>query len=382
MRALNHQEPDRVPVDFGSTRASVIAWEAYERLKSHLGIDSQTVFMDRTSGRALPDESILKHFDIDTRMLPAQPPVVRLESEKLPAAFKDQWGVGWHLTDDGRYYADQSPFAGEPTPGDLRRHPWPDPDDPRLTTGLATRARELRESTDCAIVLGLPGRAFSQCQYLCGFEGWLMNLVANIRFAEALLDKVVEIEAQMIQNMLKVVGDLVDVVLCPDDLGMQSNLLISPRTYRQIVKPRHRRLFATIRRHTDAKLLLHSDGAIASVIGDLIDIGVEVINPVQVSAAGLGDTAWLKKEYGNDVSFWGAIDTQHVLPFGSPEDVREEVKRRIEDLAPGGGYVLASVHTIQAEVPPENICAMFQAAREFGGYDRSVGPHDGSSHKE
>jgi uroporphyrinogen decarboxylase len=328
--------------------------------------------MDRTSGRALPDELILEQFDIDTRMLPSQAPVERSEGEKLPDSFKDQWGVVWRLTDDGRYYGTDPPFAEEPSINLLRQHPWPDPDDSQLTEGLGTRARELRDRTDCAIVMGLPGRAFSQCQYLCGFEGWLMSLVANTPFAEALLDRVVEIEAQMIENMLKVAGDFVDVVLCPDDMGMQSRLLLSPRTYRQIVKPRHRRLFASIKRHTDAKLLLHSDGAIASIMGDLIDIGVDVINPVQVSAAGMGDTRWLKKEFGNHISFWGAIDTQHVLPFGTPEDVRDEVKRRIEDLAAGGGYILASVHTIQAEVPPQNICAMFQAAREFGSYDRPV----------
>ena len=369
LRALNHQEPDRVPVDFGSTRASVIAWEAYDRLKNHLGIDSPTLFMDRISGRALPDEAILLQFDIDTRMLPSQPPLARLEGEELPESFQDRWGVVWRLTGDGRYYGSRPPLAGDPSISLLRQHPWPDPDDPQLTDGLAKRARELRDRSDCAIVMGLPGRAFSQCQYLCGFEDWLMSLVANTRFAEALLDRVVEIEVQMIENMLNAAGDAVDVVLCPDDLGMQNSLLISPRTYRQIVKPRHRRLFASIKRHTEAKLLLHSDGAIAPIIGDLIDIGVDAINPVQVSAAGMGDTRWLKKEFGDHVSFWGAIDTQNTLPFGGPEDVRQEVRRRIADLAPGGGYVLASVHTLQAEVPPENIRAMFEAAREYGVYD-------------
>jgi len=369
LRALNHQEPDRVPVDFGSTRASVIAWEAYDRLQNYLGIDRPTLFMDRISGRALPDETILQQFDIDTRMLPSQAPIARLGGEELPKSFTDRWGVGWQLTDDGRYYGSRPPLAGDPDISLLRQHPWPDPDDPQLTDGLAKRARELRDRSDCAIVMGLPGRAFSQCQYLCGFEDWLMSLVANTRFAEALLDRVVEIEVRMIENMLNVAGDAVDVVLCPDDLGMQNSLLISPRTYRQIVKPRHKRLFASIKRHTDAKLLLHSDGAIAPIIGDLIDIGVDAINPVQVSAAGMGDTRWLKKEFGDHVSFWGAIDTQNTLPFGRPEDVRQEVRRRIEDLAPGGGYVLASVHTLQAEVPPENICAMFQAAREYGVYD-------------
>jgi uroporphyrinogen decarboxylase len=170
----------------------------------------------------------------------------------------------------------------------------------------------------------------------------------------------------MIKSILLALGDNVDVVLCPDDLGMQSGPLISPQLYRKLVKPRHRRLFDTIKSHTNAKLLLHSDGAIAPIIGDLIDIGVDILNPIQVSAAGMGDTARLKKEFGTHLSFWGAIDTQQVLPFGTPEEIRAEVKARIEDLAPGGGYVLSAVHNIQAEVPPENVCAMFEAALEFG----------------
>jgi uroporphyrinogen decarboxylase len=196
----------------------------------------------------------------------------------------------------------------------------------------------------------------------------LINLIANPKFAGALLDKVVELESQMVRNMLRAAGKNVDVVLCPDDLGMQTAPLISPELYRKMIKPRHRRLFDTIKSHTKAKLLLHSDGAIAPLIGDLIDVGVDALNPVQVSAAGMGDTTGLKREFGNHIAFWGAIDTHHMLPFGSPQEVREEVRRRIEELAPGGGYVLASVHNIQAEVPPENICAMFEAAKRYGGY--------------
>lgn len=205
-------------------------------------------------------------------------------------------------------------------------------------------------------------------QRLCGFEDWLVNLMTNPKFAGALLDKGVEIESQMLKNMLGEVRDNVDVVVCPDDLGMQNALLISPELYRKIIKPRHKRLFDAVKSHTKAKLLLHSDGAIAPVIGDLIDVGVDVLNPVQVSAAGMGDTKWLKKEFGEHISFWGGIDTHHVLPFGTPEEVREEVRKRIQDLAPGGGYVLASVHNIQAEVPPENIIAVYEAVFEYGRY--------------
>lgn len=369
MKALNHQEPDRVPVDLSGTTASMIVSGAYDRLKRYLGIDSETLYVDKTSGRVVPDEEILERFDIDTRMLVLQPPVRGMEGAELPISYEDQWGVVWQLTRDGRYYAVKAPFAGQPSISDLHIHSWPDPDSPRLTKGLRARSQELHEGTDHAIVMGLPGRVFSLGQRLCGFEDWLVNLMINPKFAGALLDKGVEIESQMVKNMLEAVGDNVDVVLCADDLGMQNAPLISAELYRQMIKPRHRRLFDAIKSHTKAKLLLHSDGAIEPFIRDFIDVGVDALNPVQVSARGMGDTKLLKREFGEHISFWGAIDTHHVLPFGTPEEVSDEVKRRIVDLAPGGGYVLASVHNIQAEVPPENTCAMFEAAKEHGWYE-------------
>jgi uroporphyrinogen decarboxylase len=370
MKALNHQEPDRVPVDFGGTRVSTIVSGAYEGLRRYTGVGSETLFIDRTSGRVRPGDEILERFDVDTRMLPLQTPVRRSERMELPASYEDQWGVVWRVTSDGRYYVWKPPFAGKSSIHDLSTHRWPDPDAPGLAEGLRARAKALRVSTDCAIVLELPGRVFSLGQNLCGFEDWLVTLVTDARFARALLDKGVEIESQMVRTILGAVGDNVDVILCAtDDLGMQTGPLISPDLYRKLIKPFQRGLFNTIKNHTEAKLLFHSDGAIVPLIGDLIDIGVEVLNPVQVSAAGMGDTKWLKKEFGQHLSFWGAVDTQHILPFGTPEQVKEEVKRRIEDLASGGGYVLASVHNVQAEVPPENIRAMLEAAKQYGGYD-------------
>jgi uroporphyrinogen decarboxylase len=370
LKALNHQEPDRVPIDFGGTRVSTILSGAYERLRRHLGVCSEMLFTDKTSGRIMPGAEILERFDVDTRMLSLQTPVNRSERTELLASYEDQWGVVWRLTSDGRYYVWKPPFAGKSSVHDLATHRWPDPDAPRLVEGLRARAEALRESTDCAIVLEVPGRVFSLGQNLCGFEDWLVTLVTDSKFARALLDKGVEIESQMARNILDAVGSNVDVVLCAtDDLGMQTTPLIAPDLYRKLIKPFQRRIFDTIKSHTQAKLLFHSDGAIAPLIGDLIDIGVEVLNPVQVSAAGMGDTNWLKKEFGRHLSFWGAVDTQHILPFGTPEQVRGEVKKRIEDLATGGGYVLASVHNVQAEVPPENICAMLEAAKQYGRYE-------------
>lgn len=258
------------------------------------------------------------------------------------------------------------------TNSDLHTRSWPDPDDPRLMEGLRARGKGLYEGPDYATVMGVPGRVFSLGQRLCGFEDWLVNLVANPKFARALFDTAREMESQMVKNMLGEVGDNVDVVMCADDLGMQNALVISPELYHKMMKPRHKRLFDATRSHTKANLLPHSDEVIAPVIGDLIDVGVDVRNPVQVSAVGMGDTNWLKKEFDENICFRGAIDTHYALPFGTPEKVGEEVWRRIEDLAAGGGYVLASVHSIQAEVPPENTCAMFKAAKEYGKYERDV----------
>jgi uroporphyrinogen decarboxylase len=166
--------------------------------------------------------------------------------------------------------------------------------------------------------------------------------------------------------LLQAVGDNVDLVLHCDDIAAQNGPLINPRTYRQVIKPRQKRIFDTIKAHTSARLLYHSCGSIAWVLPDLIEMGVDAVNPVQVSAAHM-DTRRLKEEYGSDLAFWGAVDTHHALPFGTPDDVRAEVRRRIEDLAGEGGYVIGSVHIIQQEVPPENVLAMAEAAHVYGG---------------
>jgi len=182
------------------------------------------------------------------------------------------------------------------------------------------------------------------------------------------LDRRLQIIMAITGRALEEAGEYIDVVTTADDLGMMDRTLLSPAMYRAIVKPRQKRLFDFIKNRTAAKLFYHCDGAIYPLLPDLIEVGVEVLNPVQVSAAGMGDTKKLKSEFGDKLSFWGAIDNLRVLPFGSPQDVREEVTRRIQDLAPGGGYVVSSIQNIQPEVPAENVVAMFDAAYEFGRY--------------
>ena len=183
----------------------------------------------------------------------------------------------------------------------------------------------------------------------------------------ALFDKLLEIRTGLTIRAWEEVGDLIDVVSCSDDIADQRGPQISPKMYREFIKPRHQSYFDSIRRYTSAKLLYHSCGAVTQLIPGFIDMGIDFINPVQVSAKDM-DTAWLKSTYGQEIGFWGAIDTTHVLPFGSPSDVENEVRQRINDLGPGGGYILAAVHNFQPNVDPENMLCMFEAARRFGTY--------------
>ena len=204
---------------------------------------------------------------------------------------------------------------------------------------------------------------------LRGFEQLFMDFVLDPELVCGLLDRIVEIKSVFWQEALEQVGDEVLVAIEADDLGTQNSLLISPDMYRQYVKPRHKKLFSFIKsKAPHIKVFLHSCGAVKPLIPDLIEAGVDILNPVQVSASNM-DTKVLKKEFGDVLTFWGGgVDTQRVLPFGTPHEVREEVKRRIDDLAPGGGFVFNTIHNIQADVPPENIEAMLETLERYGKY--------------
>jgi uroporphyrinogen decarboxylase len=201
-------------------------------------------------------------------------------------------------------------------------------------------------------------------QYLRGFEDWFMDLAADEKLATALFDAILDINMGICEELLKEVGDDIDVINTSDDLGLQDRLMFSQATYRNLIKPRHKKYFELIHKMSPAKVFFHTCGAVESLVGELIDVGVDILNPVQVSAKGM-DPAVLKKKYGKDISFWGAIDTQHLLPHGSPEDVKKEVERMIDVLGADGGYVLCGVHNLQPDVPVENILAMYQHAREY-----------------
>ncbi len=363
LAALDHRETDRVPIDFGGTFTTTIYYAAYDRLKKHLGYDHETVIYSKTRRLAVPHEAVLQRFDVDTRMLSLG--AYQGDQREIDEdSYLDEWGTTWRKAEDGHYLYVDGPFFGAKRldPEALEDFAWPDPDNPGYYRGLAKRAEALRRDTDCAVILNMPIGVIHQGQFLRGFGDWLKDLYKNRRFMERLLAEIAERWIGVAENALDRVGDRVDLVFLGDDLASQLAPLFDPAMYREIIKPHHRRMIRAVKDRADVKLLFHSCGAISTLIGDLIDIGVDAVNPVQVSAHGM-EPERLKREFGAEMTFWGGIDSQRVLPFGTPDEVRREVQRMIERMAVDGGFVLNSVHNIQNDVAPANIVAMFDEAR-------------------
>lgn len=378
--SLNHEEPDRIPLDLASTRNTGILIEPYTELVQELGLVQDLSINDFGQSKiarvATPSEQVLCALDVDFRGIFLGKPDKPLEKLLPDGSHQDEIGV-IRRRPSGSYYYDivYSPFNKEISLADIQNHPWPDVTDPGYVRGLRQQAQRLKQSTDYAIVMHFQDIIVHPSQYLRGFERWYTDFILQPELISALLDKLLEIRIGLTERVLLEVGDLVDVVSCSDDVADQLGPQISPKMYRKFIKPRHQRYFESIHKLTSAKILYHSCGAVSRLIPDFIDMGVDFINPVQVSATDM-DTASLKRTFGKEIGFWGAVDTTKVLPFGSVDDVRQEVRRRIADLAPGGGYVLAAVHNIQPNVPPQNIIAMYQEAKEKGIYPISLKAED------
>jgi len=375
MLALNHQEPDCIPIDLGGSICSSIHRDAYIELKKHLGMELEEIQMvDYVQQLPYLDEELLERFGVDFRMvqLPAATaPDLNIFEEGDYYAFIDRWGSKLHMPKDGGLYFDWVEFPiQEATVEALDNYAWPPPDPPEYNVRLREQAEYLYENTDYALVGSaiIGGGLFEQPARSMGLESFLMALVTEPKFADRLMGQITEIYIESCDNYLEQVGEYLHVFTYWDDVCGQDGWLISPDIYRKMVKPKQRRLLEAIKSKTDAKIYYHGCGAVYDLIPDLIELGFDIINPVQVSARGM-DTKRLKEEYGKDIVFWGGgVDTQRVLPFGKPEEVADEVKRRIDDLAPGGGFVFAAVHNIQALVPPENIVTAFETALEYGRY--------------
>lgn len=370
LAALAHREPDRVPVDFGSTWITTITIPAYERLKRHFGVDSPTVVMERSQQVCTVDERILEAFHVDTRAVFYGPPDLECNrfQELGENVYRDGWGITWHNPPTSFYFDMLTPaLGGDITLQDVLAHSWPEPHDPGYIRGLRERVRRQRESSDRALVLNLSIWVLQCSQFVRGFEDWFVDLVAQPRLMEAILDAITESLQGVVEDVLHEVGDLVDVVSVSDDIGQQDRTCVRPELYRRLIKPRHQRLMAAIKSRTQAPVMFHTCGSVYDILDDLIEMGVDALNPVQTNAAKM-EPGQLKAAYGDQLSFWGGIDAIEVLPHGSPADVEREVQRKIRAFAPGGGYVLNPIHNIQPNVPIENVLALFEAAQTHGEY--------------
>ncbi len=377
LTALEHKAPDRVPIFIGASNATSMTIKAYRRLAAHIGVHCPDDYLYDWPelGTALPCEAVLQRLGSDVRGVHDRLPedVRQRNRNRSPGApFIDDWGIGQVEIEPGVWFPRIHPLSEAQAVEALERFPWPDMDDPSRVAQVRKTARRLREEDHYAIMatpwLLFPlERAFA----LQGMDRFLMNLALFPEFAQALLLKTAELCKTLMGHFLRELGDNVDLIKIGDDLGTQTKLMISPRMYRQILKPIHADYIAFIKARTDAKIFFHSDGDIFDLLDDFVEIGIDVVNPVQTSAGKMADIAGLKKRFGKQLCFCGAIDTQRLLPYGSPQQVRREVRRVIETLGPGGGYLLAAVHTITDETPPENILAMVDAVEEFGFYPLS-----------
>lgn len=374
VHALNHQEPDRVPFDLGGTGLSTIHVTAYENLRKHLMLPDQAPRIGFMAEQlVLVDEDVSERLTTDVRpVLPGLPSgfeyVLRDEGEY--EAYTDEWSIGWRRPRVGGFYYDMyhHPLAGASSLAELKTFRFPDP----LDDGRFASLRALAEAAAAegkAVALAGPCAGIAEVySWLRGYESYYIDLALNQDWVVYMLDRLVEFKSAFWERALAEIGDLVDVVVEADDLGGQNAPLMSPRTYRELIQPRHRRLFSFIKRQAPVKVFYHTCGAVRKLIPDLIDAGIDILNPIQISAVGM-DLCELKQEFGRDLVFWGGgVDTQGILGTSSPDEIREHVRRNIEALATGGGFVFAAIHDIQANVPPENIMAMWEAWREYGLY--------------
>jgi uroporphyrinogen decarboxylase len=374
-RALNHEEADRIPIDLGGYQTGIHRL-AYRDLIAHLGLDETPPILDPIQQLVVPSEEVLRRFHCDVRYLGANASasfdgrILQVErGGRLWHDLTDEFGVVWSMPDDQGLYMDISrhPLA-EATIADLDRYPWPDGGDPTRFHGLRERALALREQTPYALSSTICGVTYEICWYMRGLERWLMDTIENPAFCEALLDRTSHFWVEWMAGFLGQVGDLLDVVMIGDDLAGQPGPLFSPRFYRQVVRPRQQRVVDAIVARSPAKIWYHTCGDCSEYIPDLIEMGIDILNPVQISAPGM-DARRLKEKWGHEIVFWGGgIDAQHVLPFATPGEVRQAVRENVETFKPGGGYVFNNVHNIQAGVPPQNVVAMYEAAYEYGFY--------------
>lgn len=367
---VNHREPERVLVDY-SKHIGSFHTNAYDQLKRYLDLKTGTQILDRMAQNVIIDEIVLQRLGIDFRwVVPRWVGVRDIEVDGVPG-YIDMWQTPHKWTDLGQYYAihDQPLKQDNLSEHDIETFNWPDPDDPDMFSGLGEQAKTWHENSDYVVGAdGIKVGILQLASQVRGYDKLFVDFALNPHIAHRLLDKISVLINEMYHQYMKVVGRYVDVVVITDDQGTQKSLMVSPKMFREFIKPRLRSQILTIKANADVKVLMHCDGAILPIVEDLIEIGVDILNPIQTVVEGFEDTAALKERFGDRICFHGGMDVQQVLPNASVSEVRQEVARRIYELGRGGGYILAPCHNINVDIPLENVIAMFDAAQEFGHY--------------
>jgi len=370
--SLDHKSPDRIPIDFGG-RVSSISIDVYEDLKRKLNlvVDEKkegSRFQDlhyKRLGITPVDEEVLEYFKVDTRYVCFLPPRGWNPHFKIDSNgnsyYYDEWGIGLRKVKGGLYYDYYLAPLEKATKEEISSYSWPIMDDSRNEEW----EREARNFylNNYAVVTVIKG-VFEQSWPLRGLQNFYSDMILNKDFVLKLMDKVLEIQKNIYGKFLDVIGSYLDLILFTDDISGQNGPLFSPDFYRRHIKPRQKELVDFLKTKTSAKVAIHSDGAVYSYIQDFIDIGIDVLNPVQITPTGM-DVKKLKQQFGKKISFWGGIDTQRLLPFGSPEEVEKEVIRVVTHLSQNGGYLFSSVHNIQSGTPAENVLSMFKALEKI-----------------
>lgn len=404
LAALRHEELDRVPIDLGSMASTGIHAIAYAALKRYLGLKGGIVRVyDVGQQLAEPEREVLELFHVDVvevnrSLEPCGPDDRRWKPWTLPDGTScevPEWfnpepdgAGGWVIRDGsgrvvsrmpagGYYFGGVESWHGRPplasikSLGEVDDYNW---DAYKVSDayveGLRRRAEHLYRATDYALMFPTYMSFHEWAQGLRGWGTWLADLVHRRALASKILDRMLEVHMHNLKRYVEALGDFVQVIGFGDDLGAQTGPQIPPKVYREILKPYHEEVFQYVKRHSRMFVFLHSCGSIRALIRDLVDAGVDALNPVQISARDM-EPEGLKREFGEQVTFWGGgCDTQRVLPFATPQEVAEHVRRNVEIFKPGGGFVFTQVHNIQPRVPPENIVSMFAAAYEHGWYGR------------
>ena len=379
LTALNHKEPDRVPFDLGGSVVTGIHGTAYRQLRKYLGLpDREITIVDQVQQLAAVDDDVMDILGVDVRNIsPRSSASFQIQlhdsEDQRYSFYHDEYHIGWRMPKDGGLYYDMfdHPLAGDLTEEEFNHFTLPDPLDPSRFSGIRQAALKVLEGEQRALVIGsISAGIFELFTWTRGYKDAYADWASNPKLADRMLTRFMELQLTYWDRMFETLDGIpVDVVQFADDIAAQFSLLISPASYRRQLKPFHRQMFDYIHSRSKAKIFFHSCGAVRPIIPDLIETGIDILNPVQVSARGM-DSAELKREFGKDLVFWGGgVDTQNAFDEShTPDEVRLDVRHHLADLMPGGGFIFNTVHNIQANVPPQNIMAMWETLQEYGKY--------------